>query len=85
MQFRVTKCAFQLITRGRREGRNTPLIVNDLTLQEIEERDHYRYLGIDESVGINGNLNKTKAIKQESDEYGAQSLTQPTKSQLITL
>ena len=40
MQFRVTKCAFQLITRGRREASNTPLIVNNLTL----EGDHYKYL-----------------------------------------
>ena len=88
MRFGVTKRAFQLITRGRREASNTPLIVNNLTLQEIEEGDHYKYLGMDESVGINGNLNKTKAlknIKQESDEYGAPSLMQPTKSQLITL
>ena len=64
MQFGVTKCAFQLITRGRREASNTPLIVNKLTLQEIEEEDHYKYLGMDESAGINGNLNKTKAIKE---------------------
>ena len=64
MHFGVTKCAFQLITRGRREASNTQLIVNNLTLQEIEEGDHYRYLGMDESVGINGNLNKTKAIEE---------------------
>ena len=61
--FGVTKCAFQLITRGRREASNAPLIVNNLTLQEIEEGDHYKYLGIDEPVGINRHLNKTKAIK----------------------
>ena len=64
MQFEVMKCAFQLITRGRTEASNTPLIVNNLTLQEIEEGDHFKYLGMDESVGINGNLNKTKAIKE---------------------
>ena len=64
MQFGVAKCAFQLIDRGRREASNTPLIVNNLTLQEIEKGHHYKYLGIDESVGINGNLNKTKAIKE---------------------
>ena len=47
MQFRVTNCAFQLITRGGgggKEARNTPLVVNNLTLQEIEEGDHYKYL-----------------------------------------
>ena len=33
-------------------------------MPEIEEGDHYRYLGIDEAVGINGNLNKAKAIKE---------------------
>ena len=69
MQFGVTKCAFQLITWGRREASNAPLIVKNLTLQEIEEGDRYKYLGMDESVGINGNLNKTKAIKEYKTRF----------------
>ena len=43
---------------------NTPITVNNLTLQEIEDGDHYRYLGMEESVGIDGILNKSKAIKE---------------------
>ena len=57
MQFGVSKCAFQIITRGKREPCNTPITVNNLTLQEIEDGDHYRYLGTEESVGIDGILN----------------------------
>ena len=64
MQFGVSKCAFQIITRGKREPCNTPITVNNLTLQEIEDGDHYRYLGMEESVGIDGILNKSKAIKE---------------------
>ena len=64
MQFGVSKCAFQVITRGKREPCNTPITVNNLTLQEIEDGDHYRYLGMEESEGIDGILNKGKAIKE---------------------
>ena len=64
MQFGVSKCAFQIITRGKREPCNTPITVNNLTLQEIEDGDHYRYLGMEESAGIDGILNKRKAIKE---------------------
>ena len=64
MQFGVSKCAFQIIMRGKREPCNTPITVNNLTLQDIEDGDHYRYLGMEESVGIDGILNKNKAIKE---------------------
>lgn len=40
------------------------MAVNNLTLQEKEEGDHYKHLGLKKSVGIDGELNKRKAIKE---------------------
>ena len=47
-----------------REGKwDLPLKVKDLTVAEIEEGDHYKYLGINESVGYDHSLNKHQIIK----------------------
>ena len=41
-----------------------PIKVNNLTITEIEEGDHYKYLGIDESDGYDEPLNKQRVIKE---------------------
>ena len=58
MNFGITKCAYQCIERGRRVAQNKSLKVDGLEIQEIEEDDQYKYLGMDESIGIIGPLNK---------------------------
>ena len=55
---------YQSIKSGKRKAKNKNLEVNGLKIQEMQERDNYRYLGIDESLGIDGPLNK-KDINQE--------------------
>ena len=57
MNFGVSKCAYQCIERGKRKGQNQPLEVHELIIQEVEDGDNYKYLGIDESVRINDPLN----------------------------
>ena len=64
MKFGVSKCAYQVIERGKRKAQNEDLEVNGLQIQEIQEGDSYKYLGIDESIGIEGPLNKQRAIKE---------------------
>ena len=39
---------------GKRSEIGEPIKVNNLTITEIEEGNHYKYLGIDESVGYDG-------------------------------
>ena len=58
MNFGANKCAYQCIERGKRKEQSQPLKVNGLIIKEVEEGDTYKYLGVDESVGINGPLNK---------------------------
>ena len=63
MNFGEAKCAYQSIERGRRKPENESLYVNGLNIQEIKEGDNYKYLGIDESVRIDGLLNKDRIRK----------------------
>ena len=47
-----------------KSAQDAPLIANNLKIKEIEEQDQYKYLGIDESVGILGPLNKERVMKE---------------------
>ena len=64
MSFAISKCTYQFIERGKQKLQNQPLEVNSLIIQEIEEGDQYKYLGMDESVGIIGPLNKQRVVKE---------------------
>ena len=84
MNFGISKCAYQSIERGKQKPENNPIEVNGLEIQEIKDgvlrKD--KYLGVDESVGIDGPLNKQRVIK-ELRRYGIQNLTDII-SQLFT-
>ena len=62
MTFDLSKCVYQSIESGKRKAENKPLVVNNLSIEEIEEGDQYKYLGTDD--GIIGPLNKEKVIKE---------------------
>ena len=62
MCFGETKCAYQTIERGKRKAQNKSLSINGLTIQEIQG-DSCKFLGIDESIGIIGPLNKDRVTK----------------------
>ena len=64
MVFGESKCAYQYIQWGKRREMGLPLKVKYPTVAEIEEGDHYKYLGIDESVGYDSPLNKHRIIKE---------------------
>ena len=68
MTFRETKCAYQAIQRGKRIEYNQPLKMNVLTVKEIENGDHYTYLGMDELIGIFGPLNKDRVKKNTKQD-----------------
>ena len=64
LTFGGSKCAYQVIERGKRKEQNKPLKIKGLTIKEIENGDHYTYLGVDGSVGILGPLNKQRVTKE---------------------
>ena len=53
-----------MIERGVREQKGESVEINGLTIKEIKNGDSYRYLGIDETVGALGPLNKDKVTKE---------------------
>ena len=68
MNFGVNKCAYQCIERGKQKEQSQPLEVNGLIIKEVEEGDTYKYLGVDESVGIKSPLNKDRVVSQKDLE-----------------
>ena len=64
MEFGISKCAFQYIKKGKWEKSSSPLTINNPVLREVEVGDYYKYLGMQESIGVDGNLNKINAIKE---------------------
>ena len=64
MMFGEFESAYLCIERGQKK---LPLVVNNLTLREIDQEDRYRYLGIDESVRILGPLNKERVTKEYNE------------------
>ena len=64
MSFGDSKCAYQCLQRAKGKEIGSPIRVDHLTVQEIKEGDNYKYLGIDESVGFDGPLNKERVIKE---------------------
>ena len=47
-----------------KKGTQRTLKIKGLTIKEIENGDHYTYLGVDESVGIVGPLNNQRVTKE---------------------
>ena len=64
MVFGESKCAYQCIERGKLVIWTTPIEINGLTIQETKQGDHYRYLGMDETIGIDNVMNKGNAVKE---------------------
>ena len=69
LKFGVSKCAHQVIERGKCKAQNEDLDVNGLQIQEIQEGDCYKYLGIDESISIDGPLNKHTYTNSEDRHF----------------
>ena len=65
MQFGSDKCAYCNIERGTQKSLGSKFEINGLELNELQHGEFYKYLGQDEAVSINGELNKEKV----STEY----------------
>ena len=46
------KCAYMYVERGKRKYLNEEIEVNRVKIKELREGEPYKYLGIDESIGI---------------------------------
>ena len=51
MTFGEDKCGYICIERGRKKSLGKSIIMNGVTVRELEEGEPYRYLGQDETIG----------------------------------
>ena len=58
MEFGADKCAYINIERDKRKMIGEIIEINGLRLEELEEEDSYKYLGLDEDIAYKGNLKK---------------------------
>ena len=64
MKFGESKCAYIYVERGKRKSLGQNIKMNNLTLDELPEGEHYKYLGQDEAVGIDAVLNKERVTSE---------------------
>ena len=64
MEFGVDKCAYIYIERGKKKTLGQSMSIQGTELQELEHGEQYKYLGQEESVGYNAELNKDRVLKE---------------------
>ena len=64
MSFREEKCAYVAVERGQRKSLGNTIQINDIKIRELNTEKSYRYLGIDENIGFNDQLNKETVSKE---------------------
>ena len=66
MKFGLDKCAYIYIVRGIQKSLDTKLSINGTDIEELDSGETYTYLGQDEDIGFNGELNKQRVTKEYS-------------------
>ena len=64
MRFGETKCAYQIIEKGKLVHQVEPILINGLTIEPIKNGEAYKYLGQDEHLGYVGPANKERVEKE---------------------
>jgi len=50
MQFGQEKCAYLVIEKGKTKSDGKNIVINQLKLNQLEEGDTYKYLGMDKNI-----------------------------------
>ena len=64
MNFNVSKCAKLTIKRGKYQSSRNITLDQNCSIQELENHQDYKYLGISENAGINHKKMKDKILKE---------------------
>ena len=64
MVFGESKCAYEIIERGKLKSSEETLVMNGLSIRPLKEGECYRYLGQDENLSYNGPINKERVTKE---------------------
>ena len=64
MAFGEDKCGYIYVERGKRKSQGQDIVINGVTIKELEEEECYKYLGIDEDIEYNRKINKERVLKK---------------------
>ena len=64
MTFGESKCAYQIIERGKLQSPTENIVMNGVTIRPLDEGECYKYLGQDENISLDGPINKEKVTKE---------------------
>ena len=64
MTFGTDKCAYSYVERGKKKSLGETIVMNGVEIKELKEEERYTYLGIDESVSMDGELTKEKVTNE---------------------
>ena len=64
MSFGQDKCRYVLIDKGKLKQQGEPIVINGVTIKELKDGELYKYLGIDENILYDGDLNKERILKE---------------------
>ena len=64
MEFGIDKCSYINIEREKKKSLGVSLRLNDLQIGELENGECYKYLGQDEDIGFDNELNKERVTAE---------------------
>ena len=63
MSFGLNICAYLCIEHGKRQSLGESIVINDTEIRELDVGETYACLEVDESMGMNRELNKDTKLK----------------------
>ena len=64
MTIAQSKCSYMAVERGTTTAATEPIMINNVTINPMKERDSYKYLGQDENLGYVGPVNKKRVTTE---------------------
>ena len=64
MKIAQSKCSYMAVERGTITAATEPIMINNVTINPMKERDSYKYLGQDENLGYVGPVNKKRVTNE---------------------
>ena len=64
MSFGEDKCGYVFIDRGELKQQGERIVINGVTIKELNDGELYKYLGVDENIQYDGDVSKERILKE---------------------
>ena len=55
---------YVFIDKGKLKQQGKPIVINGVTIKELKDGELYKYLGVDENIQHDGDVNKERILKE---------------------